>query len=97
MQTQRRSEILCDVEWRGRAIPVRPERVRGFLLSEQQLDTSLGRSADIASKITLLETLLMDCKDAIAAVRDELKPDPVSECFVPVQMFHLEQLLFIVD
>ncbi|KDR24278.1 signal recognition particle subunit SRP68 [Zootermopsis nevadensis] len=76
VQTQRRSEILCDVEWRGHAIPVRPERVRGFLLSQQQLDTSLARSADTASKITLLETLLMDCKDAIAAVRDELKADP---------------------
>lgn len=84
VQTQRRSEILCDVEWRGHAIPVRPERVRGFLLSQQQLDTSLARSADTASKITLLETLLMDCKDAIAAVRDELKADPVSECSVRV-------------
>jgi signal recognition particle subunit SRP68 len=78
VQTQHRSEILCDVEWRGHAIAVRPERVRGFLLSEKQLDTSLGRSADSASKITLLETLLMDCKDAIAAVRDEMKADQVS-------------------
>jgi len=75
VQTQRRSEVLCDVEWRGQAIPVRPERVRGFLLSEQQLDMSLGRATDNSAKITLLETLLMDCKDAIAAVKDEMKTD----------------------
>ncbi|PNF17286.1 Signal recognition particle subunit SRP68 [Cryptotermes secundus] len=76
VQTQRRSEVLCDIEWHGHIVPVRPEPVRGFLLSEQQLDTSLGRAADNAAKITLLETLLMDCKDAIATVKDELKTDP---------------------
>jgi signal recognition particle subunit SRP68 len=58
---------------------VRPERVRGFLLSEQQLDSSLGRATDNTAKIALLETLLMDCKDAIAAVRDEMKTDVVSK------------------
>ena len=78
VQTQRRSEVFCEVEWRGHSIPVRPERVRGFLLSEQQMDNSLGRAADNAAKISLLETLLMDCKDAVAAVRDEMKNDPVS-------------------
>ena len=82
MQTQRRSEVLCDVEWRGQAIPVRPDRVRGFLLSEQQLDMSLGRATDSSAKITLLETLLMDCKDAIAAVRDEMKADVVSKYII---------------
>lgn len=92
VQTQRRSEVLCDIEWHGHIVPVRPEPVRGFLLSEQQLDTSLGRAADNAAKITLLETLLMDCKDAIATVRDEMKTDPVSICFIPVQIFHKEQV-----
>jgi signal recognition particle subunit SRP68 len=61
---------------------VRPERVRGFLLSEQQLDVSLGRATDNSAKITLLETLLMDCKDAIAAVRDEMKTDVVSKYII---------------
>jgi signal recognition particle subunit SRP68 len=56
---------------------VRPERVRGFLLSEQQVDTSLGRATDNSAKIALLETLLMDCKDAIAAVKDEMKTEVV--------------------
>jgi signal recognition particle subunit SRP68 len=97
VQTQHRSEVLCDVEWRGHAVPVRPGRVRGFLLSEQQLDTSLGRAVDNAAKIALLETLLMDCKDAIAAVRDELKTDTVSKCSVPLQMPHKERFLFYLD
>jgi hypothetical protein len=47
----------------------------------------LGREADNAAKITLLETLLMDCKDAISAVRDELKADPVSKYCIPVIVF----------
>ncbi|KAJ9576728.1 hypothetical protein L9F63_025379 [Diploptera punctata] len=40
------------------------------------MDNSLSRAADNAAKITLLETLLLDCKDAVAAVKDELKNDP---------------------
>jgi hypothetical protein len=73
---------------------VRPERVRGFLLSEQQLDVSLGREADNAAKITLLETLLMDCKDAISTVRDELKADPVSKYCIPVWILNTVVVVF---
>ncbi|XP_049800730.1 signal recognition particle subunit SRP68 [Schistocerca nitens] len=72
---ERKAETLCEVEWRGRSVTARPERVRLFFISEQELDKSLVRAEDNASKIELIEKLLLDCKDAIAAVKDELKAD----------------------
>ncbi|XP_063230612.1 signal recognition particle subunit SRP68 [Bacillus rossius redtenbacheri] len=68
-----------EVVWRGRAVVVRPERVRLFLMANQDADKSLGRLTDNTEKISLLETLLMDCKDAISSVRDELKSDQASK------------------
>ncbi|XP_039277199.1 signal recognition particle subunit SRP68 [Nilaparvata lugens] len=72
---ERRSEVLSEAEWRGRTFGVRPERVRGFLLAERALDKcAQGQRPDIDQ----LERHLIDCKDAIAAVRDEMKADNVS-------------------
>ncbi|XP_055383774.1 signal recognition particle subunit SRP68 [Condylostylus longicornis] len=70
------SETLQTTEWRGRKVTVRPEKVRLFLLSVQELDKSLEKAKTLESKIELLENALMDCKDAIAAVKDEIKQDP---------------------
>lgn len=82
MQTrERRAEVLCEVEWRGRNVAVRPERVRLFLISEQELDKSLERAADDSAKITLIENLLMECKDAISALKEEMKLDQVQIYF----------------
>ncbi|CAG2065174.1 unnamed protein product [Timema podura] len=72
---ERGTEVVSEVEWRGRSVPAKPERVRLFLLSEKEAEKSLKRASDNTEKIALLETLLMDCKDAIAAARDEMKTD----------------------
>lgn len=70
------SETLQTTEWRGRKVTVRPERVRLFLLSIQELDKSLEKAKTEQEKIELIENVLMDCKDAISAVKDEIKQDP---------------------
>ncbi|KAH8235081.1 hypothetical protein KR032_008378 [Drosophila birchii] len=70
------SEGLQTIDWRGRKVTVRPEKVRLFLLSAQELDKSLAKATKPDSKIELIERILMDCKDAIQAVRDEIKQDP---------------------
>ncbi|XP_017844104.2 signal recognition particle subunit SRP68 [Drosophila busckii] len=70
------SEGLQTIDWRGRKVTVRPEKVRLFLLSAQELDKSLAKTAKLDGKIELIERILMDCKDAIQAVRDEIKQDP---------------------
>lgn len=70
---ERRSEALSETEWRGRAVPVKPERVRLFLLAERDLDAGKTEAS-----LSDLERHLMDCKDAIAAAKEELKNDPVT-------------------
>jgi len=70
------SEALQTTEWRGRKVTVRPEKVRLFLLSVQELDKSLEKAKTSQAKIELLENTLMNCKDAISAVKDEIKQDP---------------------
>lgn len=70
------SEALQTTEWRGRKVTVRPEKVRLFLLSIQDLDKSIEKAKSINSKIEIIENVLFDCKDAIAAVKDEIKQDP---------------------
>lgn len=70
------SETLQTTEWRGRKVTVRPEKVRLFLLSIQELDKSIEKAQTPLAKIELIETMLIDCKDAITAVKDEMKQDP---------------------
>lgn len=72
---EKRATVLEEVEWRGRKVAVRPERVRLFLMSERELGEALTRCPpnDNAQQISLLETHLMECKDAVQAVREELK------------------------
>lgn len=73
---QRRAEELSETEWRGFKFTVRPERVRLFLIGLQTIDEQLATADDVAKKIAILEQLLMDCKESISAVRDDIKNDP---------------------
>lgn len=70
------SETLQTTEWRGRKVTVRPEKVRLFLLSIQDLDKSVEQAKTPEAKIEIIENVLIDCKDAISAVKDEIKQDP---------------------
>ncbi|CRK96956.1 CLUMA_CG010345, isoform A [Clunio marinus] len=63
-------------EWRGRKVTVRPQKVRLFLLSIQDLDKSVEKAKEHQAKIDILENALLDCKDAISALKDEIKQDP---------------------
>lgn len=45
------------------------------MLSIEGLDKSISNSTDAASKISLIENTLMDLKDTIVSVRDEIKND----------------------
>lgn len=74
---ERHAEVLSEVTWRGRSVAVRSERVRVFLLAERALNASLKGS--VADRVEVLESHLMDCKDAIQTVKEEIKLDPVSK------------------
>ncbi|KAJ2945925.1 hypothetical protein O0L34_g4840 [Tuta absoluta] len=71
-----RSGAMSEVSWRGRRVSVRPEKVRLFLIALQDLDKSVAEADSAQAKIDVLENILMDCKDAISAIKDEIKNDP---------------------
>lgn len=63
------------IEWRKRHVVVRSEKVRLFIMSLEELDKSLPNTPQIDQRIKLLEHCLIDCKDAIQAIKDEVKQD----------------------
>ncbi|XP_071812929.1 signal recognition particle subunit SRP68-like isoform X2 [Apostichopus japonicus] len=67
---------LSEVCWRGRSVPVTNERVRAFLLSNKESEQELATATDNEAKISIYDTSLMECKDALQVLRDELKSDP---------------------
>lgn len=70
------TEAFQSTEWRGRNVTVRPQKVRVFLLSIQDLSSSIENAKQFQEKIDILENVLLDCKDAISALKDEIKQDP---------------------
>uniref|UniRef100_T1J1Y0 Signal recognition particle subunit SRP68 n=1 Tax=Strigamia maritima TaxID=126957 RepID=T1J1Y0_STRMM len=73
---EKQAATLSEVSWRGRTIPVKHEKVRVFLLNVQESEHEVQRANTLESKISVYESLLMECKDAIQVLRDELKNDP---------------------
>ncbi|KAG5682074.1 hypothetical protein PVAND_011456 [Polypedilum vanderplanki] len=70
------TDAFQSTEWRGRKITVRPQKVRMFLLSVQDLDKSIEKAKEFQAKIDIIENVLLDCKDAVLALKDEIRNDP---------------------
>ncbi|KAJ8037657.1 Signal recognition particle subunit SRP68 [Holothuria leucospilota] len=73
---EKQAKTLSEVYWRGRTMPVTNERVRTFLLSNKESEQELAAATDNEAKISIYENSLMECKDALQTLRDELKTDP---------------------
>ncbi|XP_063618571.1 signal recognition particle subunit SRP68 [Cydia splendana] len=71
-----RSGVMHEVEWLGRRVTVRPEKARMFLITLQDLDKSAAAAPSTEAKIDILDNILIDVKDAISAIKDEIKNDP---------------------
>ena len=71
---------MTELTWRKRTVPVKNEKVRALILHSQQMAGELDQADGLDSKMTLYENLLMECKDALQAIKDELKGDTVSSC-----------------
>ena len=69
---------LTEVQWQGKSIPVKNERIRVSLIKLNQLVNEVGRTEEREKKMTLFERLLMECQDSTQLVRDELNQDSVS-------------------
>jgi len=55
---------------------VKHEKVRMFLLSHQESEQELAKTSQAEAKIGVYESLLLECKDALQALRDDLLEDP---------------------
>ena len=70
---------------------MRQEKVRRFLLSHQESDSELERAEDAEARCQVYESLLLECKDALQALKEELVEDPE---FRARQQVQLPLLLF---
>ena len=73
---EEQASSLQEVEWRGRRMAVRQEKVRRFLLSHQESDSELERADDAEARCQVFESLLLECKDALQVLKEELVEDP---------------------
>lgn len=72
---ERQASTLSEVTWKGRTLAVKHEKVRLFLLNEGLIHEELDRTDEADERVRRLDKLLMECKDAIQLVRDDLKAD----------------------
>ncbi|KAK9508807.1 hypothetical protein O3M35_006274 [Rhynocoris fuscipes] len=73
---------VSEVTWRGRTVAVKPSVVSAFLSTEQELNSSLeGQTTD--ANIDKLDRHVINCKDAIAALKDEIANDPSNKSKLP--------------
>ena len=72
---ERQANTLSEVTWHGRTLAVKHEKVRLFLLNEGLIHEELSKTSNFDERVEMLDKLLMECKDAIQLVREDLKND----------------------
>ena len=73
---EQQAATLQDIDWKGRKMAVKQEKVRLFLLSYQESGQELARAKDSNAKLSIYENLLLQSKDAIQVLREDLMEDP---------------------
>ncbi|XP_067354162.1 signal recognition particle subunit SRP68 [Channa argus] len=69
----KQAATMSEVEWRGRTVPVKIDKARIFLLGLADNEAAIAQATNEETKEHLYETLLVECRDTIQAVREELK------------------------
>ncbi|XP_044154048.1 signal recognition particle subunit SRP68 [Bufo gargarizans] len=69
----KQAATMSEVEWRGRTIPIKIDKVRIFLLGLSDTEAAISQAEDEEAKERLFESVLSECRDAIQSVREELK------------------------
>ena len=67
-----------EVTWQGKTVPIRNEKVRVFILRHQDKDTELERQIKFEDKMQIFDNIMMECKDVLQIVKDELGSEMVS-------------------
>ncbi|KAM5136069.1 signal recognition particle subunit SRP68 [Mantella aurantiaca] len=71
----KQAATMSEVEWRGRTIPVKIDKVRIFLLGLSDTEAAIAQAEDEETKERLFESVLSECRDAIQGVREELRTE----------------------
>ncbi|XP_063816631.1 signal recognition particle subunit SRP68 [Pseudophryne corroboree] len=71
----KQAATMSEVEWRGRTIPIKIDKVRIFLLGLSDTEAAIAQAEDEEAKERLFESVLSECRDAIQGVREELKSE----------------------
>uniref|UniRef100_A0A2K5C075 Signal recognition particle subunit SRP68 n=1 Tax=Aotus nancymaae TaxID=37293 RepID=A0A2K5C075_AOTNA len=69
----KQAATMSEVEWRGRTVPVKIDKVRIFLLGLADNEAAIVQAESEETKERLFESMLSECRDAIQVVREELK------------------------
>lgn len=72
-QTREKQSVSKEVSWRGKSCGVAPPKAAALLIAESSLNNTLNKTDGNQAKIDILEAHLIDCRDAIAVVREEYK------------------------
>lgn len=64
-----------EVTWQGKTVPIRNEKVRVFILRIQDQDQEIERQVQFDDKMEVFDNLLMECKDVLQVVKDELNSE----------------------
>ncbi|XP_065660087.1 signal recognition particle subunit SRP68 [Hydra vulgaris] len=61
-----------DITWRGKSVPLHNEKARVFILHLQEKESEMARQSTFEGKMELFDNLLMECKDALQAIKEEI-------------------------
>lgn len=76
---EKQASTMSEVEWIGRTVRVKNNKVRLFLIGIKEFDSSVASVKDGEGRIELYENTLSECKDALQVTRDDIKSDPHSK------------------
>lgn len=68
-----------EVTWRGKTVPLRNEKARVFILRMQNKDEEVQREESFEKKMEVFDNLLMESKDALQGVKEEITAEMSSK------------------
>lgn len=74
-QTQEKQASTEEISWRGKSCGTAPPKASALVMADSRLKNTLDKAANNQAKVDILEAHLIDCKDAIAAVREEFRSE----------------------
>ena len=75
---EKQASALTEITWKGKTVPVKNEQARSFILHSNESQEEVERAGSFENKMAVYDQLLMECKDGMQSLKDEMKPDQVS-------------------